>query len=149
MLAMLGLGKIQMVVMIGLGIALAGASYLAYYQIKQNGILQGNVTIATDALKEERETLAAVTQLYDQQITKFKILSGEQRKLEEEKNRAVSELNSFRGRFSTPATRKHATLVSRRATRATRSLMCEFYAATGGQGSCGDQEDPPGAAGPD
>lgn len=149
---MFGLSKY---IIIGLGIALAIASGIIYWQYahieqlnKDVATERANVVTAKTEIKGLNDNILLLEELREQDQEAMDNLGKEVNRVEEERNEAKTKLDAFRARINRVSLRKPG-LVGRAASRASNKLFRDFHTATGGTPDQAGGTIPPDPSGPD
>lgn len=99
---------------------------------KDIGVAEAAVATSRQAVVDQQEALAEVKELYEREQEKVTVLGRDLFNVRAAHDQALSDINKYRGRLASTAM-KDPERVGRLATEATRKLMCEIHAGTGGK----------------
>lgn len=127
--------KIGAAVIVTLVLALSVTGFLLKNAYEDIGTLKSSVATAEAAVKEQRAVMVEIKAKYEAEQRLAAKMGEESRQAAQDRDRAVADLNAFRGKLARAAEGRPS-LVGRLATRATRKIYCDIKEATGGE-PCG------------
>lgn len=132
-------GKIKVVIVVGMALAILGLFGTTAYLYNENGTLKTNIGIEKSKvaqLKTEVEDLNDQIRLYDEvrrlEQEKYNALTANLQEVQEQRDAEIAKLNNYRDRLSAAALKRPES-ISRISTAATNRVFDDLRAASSGK----------------